>query len=136
VNVVDVKSAGFGSAIATLNFDINNRGNSTQELVLKYWYSADTLYEFEQSVTLQAGESITKMIEIPFNSAGVYNVIIEAESADGTIATTDIEINVAWLAVYLYIIIAGAMILILISVVLVIRALRSSKSFVTGGSRN
>jgi hypothetical protein len=35
VNVVDVKSApGFGTAIATLNFEIANRGNMTQEIGL------------------------------------------------------------------------------------------------------
>ncbi len=138
VNVVDVKSAAFGSAVATLNFEITNKGNATQELMLRYWYSdpakGTSLYEARQSISVESGDSMFKIIDIPFSSAGIYDVIIEAETIDGTIVKTDIKIDVPWLTVYFYILVGIAATAVIISMVFVIFALRSSR-FIVGGTK-
>ena len=66
-------------------------------------------------------------VEIPFNAAGVYEIMIEATSKDGTLAITDIVIDVPWLAVNLYILVFAAIALILITIAYVIYTLRRSR---------
>jgi len=90
-------------------------------------------YKSEEIVVVDAGQSITKVVEIPFNSNGLYDLVIEAESDSGTVATTDIVVDVPWLDIYLHILVVIAIAIVLISIIYVIRVLRTSKSYVTGG---
>jgi hypothetical protein len=132
VSVADVRSAAlFGTAVATLNFEITNKNGAEEDMVLRYWYSdpasGKMLYEGEQAVTVGAGQSLGWAVEIPFYSEGVFDLMIEAKSDDGTLATTDIVIKVPWLAVYLYALVAAAIVVVLISLFYVIFAMRRSR---------
>jgi len=131
VSVADIKPAAFGTAAATLNFEITNKNALEEQLLLRYSYSdpasGKRLYEGEQAVTVGAGQSLLQGVEIPFYSEGIFDLMIEAESDDGTLATTSIAINVPWLAVYLYVLVAIAAAVVLISIFYVIFAMRRSK---------
>jgi hypothetical protein len=83
-------------------------------------------------ILIVTGQSIAKQVDIPFLLDGVYDVTVEATSDDGTLATTDIIVDVSWLDVYLYPLIMAGVAIVLISAIYVIRAMRVSKSFVTG----
>jgi PGF-pre-PGF domain-containing protein len=138
VSVADVRSAAtFGTAIATLNFEISNKGSNAEELVLRFWYTdparGEMVYEVERTITVGAGESIVEEVKIPFSSPGLYNVMIEVESKDGTLSTTDIAVDVPWLTVYLYILIVIAIVIVVASIAYVIYAMRRSGLFITGG---
>jgi hypothetical protein len=133
VNVADVKSAGLlGAAVATLNFEITNENGAEEEIVLRYWYSdpesGTLLYEGNQTVTVGAGQSLTYTVDIPFYSEGISDIMIEAKSGDGTIASTDIAVSVPWLTVYLYVLVAVAAAVVLISISYVIFAIRRPRS--------
>jgi PGF-pre-PGF domain-containing protein len=138
VSVTDVRSAAtFGTAIATLNFEISNKGSNAEELVLRFWYTdparGEMVYEVERTITVGAGESIVEEVKIPFSSPGLYNVMIEVESKDGTLSTTDIAVDVPWLTVYLYLLIVIAIVIVVASIAYVIYAMRRSGLFITGG---
>jgi hypothetical protein len=135
VSLTDVRSATpttlFGSAIATLNFEITNKNDAEEEIVLRYWYSdpasGKLQYEGEQAVTVGAGQLLVHAVEIPFYSEGVFDLMIEAESDDRTLASTDIVVEVSWLAIYLYMLVAIAIVVVLISLFYVIFAMRRSR---------
>jgi hypothetical protein len=135
VSIGDVKSATFGTAVATLNFEIKNRGDGAKEMVLKYGYSDPlsgwTVYRGEETVIVGPGESIIKVVEIPFHSSGSYSIMIEVESESGTLTTTEIAVEVPWFSVYLYILIAIAVGIVLISAIYVIIAMHASKSIIS-----
>ena len=137
VSISDIRSAMFGTAIAILNFEITNKGDTAEKLMLKYWYTDPTTgkapYESNELVVVDPGQTIAKAVEIPFSSNGVYDVVIEAESDNGTVATTDIIVDVPWLDIYLHLLVAIAIAIVLISIIYVIRVLRTSKSYVIGG---
>jgi PGF-pre-PGF domain-containing protein len=119
VNIADIGTApAFGTAVATLNFEITNAGDSDKELEIRYWYSngAGIAHEGRQTVAIGARASTTNTVEIPFSSAGSYDVMIEVASRDGTVATTDIVIEVPWLSVYLYILVLIAIVVVVASV--------------------
>ena len=105
--------------------------------MLKYWYTdpatGKATYESKELVVVDPGQTIAKSVEIPFSSNGVYDVVIEAESDNGTVATTDIIVDVPWLDIYLHLLVAIAIAIVLISIIYVIRVLRTSKSYVIGG---
>lgn len=131
VSVADIKPAAFGTAAATLNFEITNKNALEEQLVLRYSYSdpasGEMLYEGEQAVMVGAGQSLVQAVEVPFYSEGTFDLMIEAESDDGTLATTGIAISVPWLAVYLYVLVAIAVAVVLISIFYVIFAMRRSR---------
>jgi hypothetical protein len=138
-NMADIESAApfgttalFGTAVATLNFEITNENGAEEELVLRYWYSDPAsgalLYEGNQTVRVPAGESLIYTVEIPFYSEGIFDIMIQAESGDGTIASTDIAVSVPWLAVHLYVLVAIAAAVVLISISYVILAIRRPRS--------
>jgi PGF-pre-PGF domain-containing protein len=137
VSISDIRSAMFGTAIATLNFEITNKGDTSEKLILRYWYTdpatGKLAYESKEILLIDAGQVLVKTVEIPFTSNGLFDIVIEAESDDRTVATTNISVDVPWLAVYLQmlVIIAGA--IVLISISYVIRVMRTSRSFITGG---
>jgi PGF-pre-PGF domain-containing protein len=137
-SIVDVRSAAtLGTAVATLNFEFINKGITTEELVLRFWYpdpaGGDIVYEAEQTITAGAGESIVEEVKIPFSSPGLYDVMIEVESEDGILSTTDIVVDVPWLTVYLYILMVIAIVVVLASIAYVIYAMRRSGLFIIGG---
>jgi hypothetical protein len=103
VSVVDVESAGlFGQAIVTLNFEIASKGDRADELVITYWYSdaaGERVYEGEQIVAISGKGSSSRVIEVPFRSDGIYDIMIEAVSNDGTVATTNVTVNIPWITV-------------------------------------
>jgi hypothetical protein len=107
VNVGDIRSSGFGAAVAILNFEITNKNGLIEEMVLRYSYSdpatGQNVYQGEQSITVGAGESVVQTVRVPFSSTGIYEVMVEANSGDGTIASTDVVVEVPWLEVYLYV---------------------------------
>ncbi|MEW6603738.1 MAG: PGF-pre-PGF domain-containing protein, partial [Thermoproteota archaeon] len=104
VSVEGVRTATIGTAVATLYFEITNKGTSPEEIVLSYWYSigGEREYEHQQTVTVSGGESTIQAVDIPFGSAGVYEIMIQAEARDQTLATTDVVVEVPWLAANLY----------------------------------
>jgi hypothetical protein len=64
------------------------------------------VYEGEQVMTINGGESRVQTVDIPFGSAGVYEIMIEAMAQDQTLATTTIiAVEVPWLAADLYILV-------------------------------
>lgn len=136
ISIADIRSAAtFGTAFAALNFEIDNKGSTAEELVLRFWYSdpaGKMVYEAEQTITIGAGESILEEVKIPFSSPGLYNVMIEVESDDGTLSTTDIAVNVPWLTVYLYILIVIAIAVVVASIAYVIYAMRRSGLSIVG----
>ncbi len=132
VHVSSIRSSAIlGTAVARLNFEIENKGEIGQELMLRYWYSDPTtkmrIYENKETVMVGAGQSIVKIFEVPFTSPGDYSLMIEVESKEGTVSTTDIAINVPWLTVYLYILVIIAVIVIGASMGFVIFAIRSRR---------
>jgi len=129
VNVLNVRSAGlFGAAVAELNFEIANTGDSAEEIAITYWYnSGGTRYEDKQTITINGGESFVKVVEIPFSSAGVYSVMIEAISKDQTLAATDIVIKVPWLAANLYMLVAITIAVVAVSVGAIIYVMRGGR---------
>ncbi|AFU57825.1 putative cell wall-anchored protein [Candidatus Nitrososphaera gargensis Ga9.2] len=140
VHVSGIRSSAIlGTAVARLNFEIENKGDIGQELMLRYWYSDPTtkmrIYENKETVMVGAGQSIVKIFEVPFTSPGDYSLVIEVESKEGTVSTTDIAINVPWLTVYLYILVIIAVIVIGVSMGFVIFAIRSRRFIITGDDR-
>ncbi|MEW6604446.1 MAG: hypothetical protein AB1351_07115 [Thermoproteota archaeon] len=128
VSLADLQASGIGTAIATLDFEIANRNSAEEQLTLRYWYSdpttGQTIYEDVQQVTIEANDSITRSYDVPFYSEGVFDLMIEAESDDGTLASTDIVVNVPWLAIYLYVLVAAAAIIVAVSAFYVLFAMR------------
>lgn len=137
ISIVDVRSVSFGTATATLNFEITNKGSNHDLLVLRVGYTdsagARMEYQVEQMINVGAGELITKEVKIPFSSPGLYNIMVEVVSKDGIMSSTDIAVNVPWLTVYLYILIVIATVVVAASIAYVIRAMRRSASFIIGG---
>jgi PGF-pre-PGF domain-containing protein len=137
VSISDIRSAMFGKAIATLNFEITNKGDSLEKLTLRYWYTdpatGKLAFESKEILVVNAGQVLTKTVEIPFTSNGLFDIIIEAESEDRTVATTNIAVDVPLLAVYFQMLIIIAVAIVLISISYVIRVMRTSRSFITGG---
>jgi PGF-pre-PGF domain-containing protein len=134
VSVADVKpAAALGTAVVTLNFEIINKNTAGEELVLRYWYSDPSsgkiLYQGQQAVTVGAGQSLVQRVEVPFYSEGSFDLMVEAESDDGTLATTDIAVSVPWLAVYLYVLVSIAIVVVLISIIYVAFAIRRAGLF-------
>jgi PGF-pre-PGF domain-containing protein len=72
VSMLDVKTASAFGAVATLNFEIANKNDAEEDLVLRYWYSdpssGETLYEGNQAITVGAGQSLVHQVEVPFYS--------------------------------------------------------------------
>jgi hypothetical protein len=140
VGIADVRSATFGTAIAPLNFEIINKGSTAEELVLRFWYfdpaGGKMVYGAEQTITVGAGESILEEVKIPFSSPGLYNVMIEVQSVDGTLSSTSIAVNVPWLPVYLYMLIVIAIVVIIASIAYVIYAMRRSGLSIVGGKQS
>jgi hypothetical protein len=137
ISIVDVRSVSFGTAAATLNFEITNKGSNPDVLMLRVGYTdsagARMEYEVEQTINVGAGQLITKEVKIPFSSPGLYNIMVEVISKDGIMSSTDIAVNVPWLTVYLYILIVIATVVVAASIAYVIRAMRRSASFIIGG---
>ena len=137
VSISDMRSAMFGTAIATLNFEITNKGDTAEKLILRYWYNdpatGKPAYESEEIVVIDAGQTIVRTVEIPFTASDVFDVVIEAESDNRTVATTNIAVDVPWLAVYLQMLLIIAVAIVLISIGYIIRVMRTSRSFITGG---
>jgi hypothetical protein len=127
VSVADIHAAGIGTAVARLDFEITNSGGTGQEIVISYWYSSggQRLYEGEQMVTIGSGESGIRSVEIPFGEAGVYEIMIEAMASDQTLASTDIVVEVPWLAANLYVFVITAGAVVVASIVYVIYAMRT-----------
>ena len=137
VSISDIRPAMFGTAIATLNFEITNKGDNVEKLTLRYSYNdpatGKPAYESEELFVVDAGQTLVRTVEIPFTANGVFDIVIEAESDDRTVATTNIAVDVPWLAVYLQMLIIIAVTIVLISIGYVIRVMRTSRSFITGG---
>ncbi|HEX7031771.1 MAG TPA: hypothetical protein VF172_02105 [Nitrososphaera sp.] len=126
LNVVDVRSSGFGLAVATLNFEITNTGRAPEKLTLRYWYgSGDTRYENSQQLTISNGEYIAQRIEVPFSSTGSYNIMVEARTEDQSILTTNIVVEVPWLAVNLYLLVIIAVAVVTASLAYMIYFMRN-----------
>lgn len=128
ISVVDVRPAGLFGAVATVNFEITNKGDAAEELTLRYRYADSagrTAYEGEMRLMVDANQTAARTSEIPFYSAGSYDVMIEATSKDGTLAVTSIAIDVPWLAVNLALLIVIAVIVVAASVASVAYAMRT-----------
>jgi hypothetical protein len=107
VGLGDIQAAAFGTAEATLTFEITNKNGETEEILLRYFYNdpvtGQKAYDERQTVTIGPHDTITHFVDIPFSSSGVFDVMIEVESDDGTIASTDIVIDIPWLEVYIFV---------------------------------
>jgi hypothetical protein len=131
VSLADLQAAGVGMAVATLDFEITNRNGAEEELVLRYWYtdpSTGALYEGEEMVAVGPGGSITRSVGVPFYSPGVFDLMIEAESGGGTLASTDIAVSMPWLAIYLYMLVAVAAAIVAASAFYVFFAMRRRRA--------
>jgi hypothetical protein len=128
VSLTDLQVSGIGTAIATLTFEIHNGNVAEEQLMLRYWYSdpatGRTIYERAHQVVIDGGGSATMTFGVPFYSEGVFDLMIGAESDDGTLASTSIVINVPWLAIYFYVLVAAAAIIVSASVFYVLFAMR------------
>src|SRR5690606_32602976 len=128
VSLTDLYASGIGTAIAKLDFEIHNMNGKEERLTLRYWYSdpatGRTMYESEHQVTVEAGGSVTTTIRVPFHSEGIFDLSIEAESDNGTLASTSIVVSVPWLAIYLYVAMAAAVIIVSVSAFYVLFAIR------------
>jgi hypothetical protein len=130
VNIENVQPMGFGGAGATLNLDIMNKNGEIENLVLRYTYSdpatGKALHTGEQTIAIAPGTSNVRSIQVPFYSEGTYDLMVEVQSSDGTLASTDIVVSVPWLPVYLYILVAMATVVITASISFVFFSLRRS----------
>jgi hypothetical protein len=130
VNLEDVQPASFGGAAAMLNLDITNKNAETENLILRYTYSdpatGEALHTEEQTIAIPPDTSNVRTIQVPFYSEGTYDLMVEVESSDGTLASTDIVVSVPWLPVYLYILLAIATVVVTASISFVFFALRRS----------
>lgn len=109
---VEAEQGTLGRAVATLLLQMKNSGGSQEQFVLDYSYMGDdgrTAYQSSKSVTLAPGESRDLELKIPFTKPGSYQLITEARSVDSaTLAFAQIDVQVSWLEVNLYLVIAAA----------------------------
>jgi uncharacterized protein YfaS (alpha-2-macroglobulin family) len=105
-------------ATATVTFDISNTGPKPQNLTLTYWYddlSGNKAYQASQNVYLLPGQTVHRTAQVPYGAEGDYNIAVQGNAEDGTTATTDLNLNVSWLVVYLGLLAALAIAIIAIS---------------------
>jgi hypothetical protein len=109
---VEAQRGALGRATATLLLQMKNSGGSDEQFVLDYSYMGEdgkTAYRSSSAILLQAGESKRLDLEVPFTKPGSYQLVTEARSVDGsTIAFAQIDVEVSWLEVNLYLVVAAA----------------------------
>jgi hypothetical protein len=104
------------SAVATLEIAASNAGDSDESFLLKFWYvdAGGTRVESSQEITLGPDESALYTAEIPFGSPGTFDVSVQALSIPGgtVLSATQLAVAVPWLAVYLYLLLTLAAVII------------------------
>jgi hypothetical protein len=118
ITVLDVKQDGVmpPSAKATLQVDMTNAGDVSEKFTLNFWYNDHTgkrQFDLSQQVEVEANQSKTVQVVIPFTEPGTYSLTAEARgvSDNELLESTQLSVAVSWLSVYLYILIAVAIVI-------------------------
>jgi hypothetical protein len=100
------------AAKALFLIDIENAGETPESFTLEFWYNDSTgrrAYETSRLVEIGPMESRQETLEIPFASPGTFEVTAGAVSASGMLlSVTQLTVAVPWLAVYMYLLIIAA----------------------------
>ncbi|WP_415280976.1 hypothetical protein [Candidatus Nitrososphaera sp. FF02] len=115
IAAVNIRHAGVLLPGATAEFEalIVNRGNVQEEFTLQFWYNDQAgrrAFDTVLSVKMEPGESRVLPVLIPFAEAGTFRVIAEAQSMpdERLLESTQMVVEVPWLFVYFYVLIAVA----------------------------
>jgi hypothetical protein len=110
---VEMEEGTLGRAAATMLLHVQNGGSEPEQFVLNYFYMGEDgrkAYESSNSLALGPSEIREEEIKIPFTKPGHYKLVVEGKSMNDTLKFTQIDIEVPWLIINLYLVIIAAVV--------------------------